>query len=162
MLEILAWTLVVLLMLTGLAGTVVPLLPGTTLILLGAIVFKLMLPLGFSWTAVAWISVFWVLSIIADIAGVFVGTRWFGGTKWGMTGAGGGAFVGMFFSLPALILGAIFGAFAAEKWIAKRSGQDAIRAGVGAATGFVISTAARVACAFAMIGLFILAVASGR
>ena len=158
MLEILAWTLVVLLMLVGLAGTVVPLLPGTTLILLGAIIFKLILPLEFSWAAVAWIAVFWVFSILADIAGVLIGTRWFGGTKWGMTGASGGAFAGMFVSLPALILGTMFGAIAAEKLIAKRSGEDALRAGVGAATGFVISTFARLACALAMIGFFILAV----
>jgi len=158
MLEILAWTLVVLLMLIGLAGTVVPLLPGTTLILLGAIVHKLMLPADISWTAIAWIAVFWVFSIVADIGGVFVGTRLFGGSKWGMTGAGGGALVGMFFSLPALILGTFAGAVAAEKWIAKRSGEDALRAGVGAATGFVISTFARVACALAMIGLFIMAI----
>lgn len=161
MLETLAWTLVVLLMLLGLAGTVVPILPGTTLILLGAIAFKLILPLEFSWTAIAWIAVFWVVSILADIAGVLVGTRLFGGTKWGMTGASGGAFVGMFFSLPALILGTIFGAVAAEKLIAKRSGQDALRAGLGAATGFVISTVARVACAFAMMGLFVLEVSIG-
>jgi uncharacterized protein YqgC (DUF456 family) len=78
-----------------------------------------------------------------------------------MTGASGGALVGMFFSLPALILGTIFGAVAAEKLIAKRSGQDALRAGVGAATGFVISTFARLACAVVMIGLFVLAVSIG-
>jgi uncharacterized protein YqgC (DUF456 family) len=161
MLEIFAWTLVVLLMLVGLAGTVVPLLPGTTLILLGAIVHRLMLPADISWTAVGWIFVFWVFSILADIGGVLVGTRLFGGTKWGMTGASGGALVGMFFSLPALILGTIFGAVAAEKLIAKRSGQDALRAGVGAATGFVISTFARLACAVVMIGLFVLAVSIG-
>jgi uncharacterized protein YqgC (DUF456 family) len=161
MLEIFAWTLVVLLMLVGLAGTVVPLLPGTTLILLGAIVHRLMLPADISWTAVGWIFVFWVFSILADIGGVLVGTRLFGGTKWGMTGASGGALVGMFFSLPALILGTIFGAVAAEKLIAKRSGQDELRAGVGAATGFVISTFARLACAVVMIGLFVLAVSIG-
>lgn len=161
MLEPLAWTLVVLLMLFGLAGTVVPLLPGTTLILLGAVVHKLMLPAEITWTAIVWIGVFWVFSVLADIGGVLVGTRLFGGTKWGMTGASGGAFIGMFFSLPALILGTIVGAFAAEKLIARRSGQDALRAGVGAATGFVISTFARLACAIAMIGLFILAVLTG-
>lgn len=158
MLEIFVWTLVVLLMLTGLAGTVVPLLPGTTLILLGSVLHKLMLPAGISWHVVAWVAVFWVLSIIADIGGVFVGTRLFGGSKWGMTGAGGGALVGVFFSLPALILGTFVGAVAAEKLIAKRSGEGALRAGVGAATGFVISSFARVACAIAMIGLFVLAV----
>jgi len=117
-----------------------------------------MLPAEISWAAIAWIAVFWLFSILADIGGVLVGTRLFGGTKWGMTGASGGAFVGMFFSLPALILGTMFGAIAAEKWIAKRRGEDALRAGVGAATGFVISTVARLACALAMIGLFAMAV----
>ena len=42
--EYLAWSLTVLLMLVGLAGTFLPLLPGTFLILLAALVHKLLLP----------------------------------------------------------------------------------------------------------------------
>lgn len=158
MLEIVAWCLTVLLMLTGVVGVLVPLLPGTTLILGGAVVYNLMLPGNLSWLAIAVIALLWLLSIAADFGGVLLGTRWFGGSKWGMAGASGGAFVGMFFSLPALLLGSIFGAMAAEKFLAKKDHRASLKAGVGAATGFVISTLARLVCAVAMIGAFAIAV----
>jgi len=82
--------------------------------------------------------------------------------KWGMAGAGTGAFVGMFFSLPALILGTIFGAVAAEKFIAKKSGENSLKAGAGAAIGFLMSTIARLICAVAMIALFLFAALGPR
>lgn len=146
------------LMLAGLAGTVVPLLPGTFLILLGALLHKLLLPAAFSWAVFIWLAAFWVVSVLADLACTLLGARLFGGSKWGMAGAGGGALVGMCFSLPALVLGSIFGAIAAEKLGAGRSDRDALRAGAGAALGFVVSTVVRFACGAAMIALFLVAV----
>lgn len=161
MLEVATWSLSLLLILTGLAGVIVPLLPGTTLILAGAVLHKLILPDSLPWVVIGFIALFWALSIVADIGGVILGTRWFGGSKWGMAGASGGALVGVFFSLPALILGTIFGAMAAEKLMAKKTGREALRAGAGAATGFVISTVARLACAGVMIALFLVAAIYG-
>lgn len=153
--EIFVWTLTTVLMLIGLAGVVVPVLPGNILILVAAILHKWLLPETISWGAVGWIAALCALSVVADFGGTILGARLFGGGKWGMAGAGTGAFVGMFFSLPALILGTLFGAMAAEKFIAKKSGRTALLAGVGAATGFVLSTAIRLACALAMIGVFL-------
>ena len=75
-----------------------------------------------------------------------------------MAGASGGAFVGIFFSLPVLLLGTILGAVAAEKLLAKKTDRAAIKAGFGAAVGFVISTVARVGCAVVMIALFLISV----
>jgi uncharacterized protein YqgC (DUF456 family) len=157
MLEIATWSLTLVLMLVGVVGVIVPLLPGTTLILVAAIIHKLILPADLSWLAIGFIVLFWAVSIVADIGGVILGTKWFGGSKWGMAGASGGALVGVFFSLPALLLGTIFGAIAAEKLVAKKTDRQALRAGFGAATGFVISTVARLACAVVMIGLFLIA-----
>jgi len=152
------WTLTVTLTVIGLAGVVVPLLPGTTLILIAMVVHKLLLPGDLSWAVVAWIGVLWLVSVVIDFAGVLLGTRLFGGSKWGMAGAGGGALIGMFFSLPALLLGTFLGAAAAEKFVAKKTGRESLLAGVGAAAGFIVSTVGRLACAFAMIALFALAV----
>lgn len=160
MLEIATWTLTLTLMLIGLAGVVVPLLPGTTLILVAAVAHKLLLPTDLSWLAVGLIALFWVFSIIADFGGVILGTHWFDGSKWGMAGASGGALVGVFFSLPALVLGTIFGAILAEKLLADKTDREALKAGLGAATGFVLSTVARLFCAAVMIGLFLVAALS--
>jgi uncharacterized protein YqgC (DUF456 family) len=71
-----------------------------------------------------------------------------------MAGAGGGAVIGMFFSLPMLILGTVLGAVAAEKLIARKSHRASWMAGAGAAVGFLISTIGRLICAFLMIALF--------
>lgn len=151
------WTLTLLLTLVGLAGVIVPMLPGTTLILIGMVLHKVLLPGSISWGALAWIGVVWLASVIVDFLGVLVGARLFGGGKWGMAGAGAGAIVGMFFSLPALLLGTVFGAVVAERYIAKRTGREALRAGVGAAVGFVLSTVGRLLCGIVMIVIFICA-----
>lgn len=160
-LETAIWTLTCGLMLVGLLGVIVPLLPGTTLILIAAVLHKLLLPADLSWLALGLIALFWAISVLADFGGVILGTKWFGGSRWGMAGASGGALVGMFISLPALLLGTIFGAVLAEKLVAKKSDRDSLRAGLGAATGFVISTVARLACAAVMITLFLFAALSG-
>jgi uncharacterized protein len=153
--ELLVWTLTAVLMVIGLAGVIVPVLPGNVLILFAAILHKWLLPESITWTAIGWVAALCAVSIVADFAGTILGARLFGGGKWGMAGAGTGAFIGMFFSLPALIFGTVFGAVAAEKFIAKKSGRTSLLAGVGAATGFVVSTVVRLACALAMIGVFV-------
>ncbi|GAB1487957.1 DUF456 domain-containing protein [Opitutaceae bacterium] len=153
--EIAVWTLTLLLTLIGLLGVIVPLLPGTTLILIAMGVHKLLLPAGLSGAALGWIAAVWALSVIVDFAGVLIGTRLFGGSRWGMAGASGGALMGMFFSLPALILGTIFGAVAAERYVAKKTHRESLLAGVGAAFGFILSTVGRLVCAVAMIVIFL-------
>lgn len=155
--DYLVWALTISLMLLGLIGTIVPILPSTLLILGAVLIHKLLLPETLTWAAFGWITFFFVVSVVADIGCTLLGTRLFGGSKWGMAGAGGGAMLGMFFSLPALILGTIFGAMAAEKFAARRSHRETLRAGAGAAFGFVLSTIARLGCAIAMIALFFLA-----
>jgi uncharacterized protein YqgC (DUF456 family) len=155
--EIAVWTFTTLLILAGLLGVLVPLIPGTTLILFGMILHKFLLPGSLPWGMFGWIALAWFLSVVVDFLGVLVGTRLFGGTKWGMAGASGGAFIGMFFSLPALVLGTIFGAVVAERYAAKRSHQQSLRAGMGAAVGFILSTGGRLFCAFVMVALFLYA-----
>ena len=59
-----------------------------------------------------------------------------------------------------LPLGTICGAIVAEKFGAKQTDRAALKAGMGAATGFVISTIARLACAVVMIVLYLLAALS--
>ncbi len=156
--EITVWCVAILLIVIGLVGSVLPLLPGTTLILLGVLLQKWLLPNTLTWFAVGWVVAFWLFSVLADVGCTLLGTRLFGGGKWGMAGATGGALAGMFFSLPALLLGTIFGAIAAEKWFGKRSTEESLRAGAGAAFGFLLGTVARLACALAMIGIYTLSV----
>lgn len=156
--DIAIWTVVILMLLVGLLGSVLPLLPGTTLILAGVLLQKWLLPDTLSWVAVIWIGVFWLASVASDMACTLIGTRLFGGGKWGMAGASGGALVGMFFSLPVLLFGTMLGAVVAEKWGGKRTDAQALKSGVGAALGFLASTLVRVACALAMLAIYGIAV----
>lgn len=156
--EYVFWAITVILLLTGLVGSVVPILPGTTLIFAGVLLHRWMLPQTIGWTAIVWIGVIWLFSVAADLLCTLIGARLFGGSKWGMTGAGGGAMVGMFFSLPALLLGTILGAVAAEKFIGKRTKEESLKSGIGAALGFLASTIVRAFCALAMLALFITAI----
>lgn len=155
--EITLYTLTLLLSLIGIAGVVIPVLPGTTLILGAMLVHKWVVPEALGWSAFIWIGAIWVISILADLAGVLIGTRMTGGTRWGMAGAGIGTLVGMWFSLRALFFGTILGAIVAEKLFAEKSDKAALLAGLGAAAGFVLSTVARLICAVGMLAIFLLA-----
>lgn len=154
---ILAWCLTVVLLLVGLVGTLLPLLPGTTLILAAAVLHKRMPPATISWGVVGWIACLWVLSLLVDFACVLLGTRLGGGSKWGMAGAGGGAVVGAFVSVPALLLGSVLGAMLAEKLIHGRTLRDTLKAGLGAGLGFLLGSLGRLTCAVTMISVFLLA-----
>ena len=103
MAEFLIWSLSVILICSGLAGVVLPLIPGTLIILVAAFVHHWLRPEELSWTAVGVIAALWGLSVLVEFGSMALGTRWFGGSKWGMAGASGGALVGMFFSLPLII-----------------------------------------------------------
>lgn len=152
--EIVIWSTVILLMFVGLVGCVVPLLPGTTLILLAVLLQKWLLPDTLTWLAVGWVAGFWLLSVLADLGCTILGTKLLGGGKWGMAGATGGAMAGMFFSLPALLLGTMLGAVIAEKWLGKKTDEQALKAGAGAALGFLLSGFAKLACAVVMVALY--------
>lgn len=152
------WTLVILMLLVGLLGSVLPILPGTTLMLLGVLLQKWLLPETLSWAAVIWVGVFWLASVLADLACTIIGTKVFGGGKWGMAGATGAALVGMFFSLPVLLFGTMLGAVLAEKWGARRTNKESLKSGAGAAVGFLVSTVARAACAIVMVIIYGIAV----
>jgi uncharacterized protein YqgC (DUF456 family) len=154
------WILVGLLLLTGFVGSIVPLLPGTTLMLVAVLLQKWLLPGTLPWAVVGWIAVAWLASVLADFGCTILGTRLFGGTKWGMAGASGGALAGMFFSLPALLLGTMLGAVVAENWGAQRTTEESLRAGAGAAVGFFLGTFARFGCAMAILMLYGFAVYS--
>src|SRR3954463_1812647 len=74
------WTLTTVLMLTGLAGTVLPLLPGPLLIYVGGIAHTLLRPQsGMSWPGLIIFTLLLIASYVVDFMSGAVGTKWFGG-----------------------------------------------------------------------------------
>jgi uncharacterized protein YqgC (DUF456 family) len=154
----LAWALAALLILVGLAGTVLPALPGLPLMFagmwLGAWADGYHRVSG--WT-IAVLGVLTVLSLGIDIAATAMGAKRVGAGKLAMVGAAVGTLVGgIFFSIPGLILGPFVGAVLGELARGKELRQ-ASSIGFGTWVGLAIGTAFKLALAFAMLGIFVLA-----
>lgn len=151
------WLLVILLVAVGLAGTVLPMLPGVPMIFIGF------------WLA-AWIdgyqrvSAFTLvllgllvaLSLAIDFAASALGARRVGASPRAVGGAALGTVVGLFFGIPGLLLGPFVGAVLGELAARRRLGQAA-RAGFATWLGLLFGTLAKLALACAMIGIFLFA-----
>ncbi|MFU8820051.1 MAG: DUF456 domain-containing protein [Gammaproteobacteria bacterium] len=152
---VLTWLLAILLVAAGLAGLVLPALPGPLLLFAGLLLAawaEQFVHVG-AWTLVA-LGVMAALASLADfVAGAF-GAKRYGASPRSVAGAALGALVGIFFGLPGLLLGPFIGALLGEL-SARRDLAAAGRAGWGATIGLVLGTAAKLALGFAMVGLFL-------
>ena len=152
--QIIGFTLVLLVMLAGLIGSVVPGLPGTPIVLAAAIAHRLYFgPAGASIWVLVCLGGFTLLSIAFDyLAGMF-GAKKLGATWRGVLGAVVGGLVGIFFNLPGIILGPFLGAVLFEL-AGGRPIKPAARAGLGAMLGLLAGAVGKLAICLAMIGLF--------
>jgi uncharacterized protein YqgC (DUF456 family) len=100
-------------MLVGLVGTVVPLIPGTVLILCGAVLNYFSLQ-SIGWGTLIALTVLMLMSQMLDIISGSIGAKWFGATRWGAIGALLGGIVGLFFGLLGIFVGPLLGALVGE------------------------------------------------
>ena len=153
----LLWLLAALLILVGLAGVVLPAVPGAILVFLGLLVAAWID--GFSRVGVPTLALLALVTAavyaIDFVAGSF-GARRLGASPRAVWGAALGAVVGLFFGLPGILLGPFLGAVAGE-YTAHRQLGRAGRAGAGTWLGLALGAAAKVALVFAMLALFALA-----
>lgn len=159
--SVVLWILVVALIAIGIAGTVLPAMPGTVLvfagILLGAWIDD------FARVPVWLVVVLAVLTLIAwvvDYLAAMAGAKKAGASKLAIVGAAIGTVAGVFTGFVGLLFLPLAGAAIGE-FVAQR---DALRAGrVGVATwlGLLVGTAVKVAIAFAMVGAFVFALVFG-
>ena len=144
-----------LLVLAGLAGLVLPGLPGSPLIFAG--LFIAAWAEDFSSVGAGTLIVLGVLALltyIVDFWATMFGAKRFGASKRAVVGAVIGSIVGLFLGLPGVIFGPFIGAVIGEL-SARRGLHDATRAGIGATIGLAIGVAVKMALAFSMIGIFI-------
>ncbi|MDQ3624395.1 MAG: DUF456 family protein [Verrucomicrobiota bacterium] len=152
------WTVTLLLMFIGLAGTILPLLPGTTVILGAAILHHFMLgeEQSVGWWTIAGLAVLTVLSFVIDLVSGSLGAKWFGATRWGAIGGIVGAIVGLFFGLIGVFVGPLVGVLLGELI----GGKDLLPAGKstwGTLLGTTAGIIGKLAVAMAMIAWFVLA-----
>ncbi len=141
----------VFLMLLGLAGCLLPALPGPPLAYAGVLALHLTARVEFSARTLAVGLVLMVAVQVADTVVPAVGTRRWGGTRWGVWGCVLGSLAGLVFSPPfGFVAGSFLGAVCGEL-LGGRTGQAALKAGFGAFLGFLAGAALKLA----VCGLFI-------
>ena len=150
-----AWGVLLTAIFLGLIGVFLPVIPGGIVFFLGGLTHKLMLPDVFTWWAIGILGALMVLDRLVDFFATAVGTKWFGGTKWGIIGALLGGGLGLFFGIFGILIGPVIGAVAFEMIWAKRHPKEAARSGVGAGVGFGLSAVGRMIVCFMMMGLLI-------
>lgn len=159
MLEILAILMGSLLMLLGLIGSVLPLLPGPPLCFIGlfllALIKKFSPPL--TPALITLLGIVTVLMIAMDYILPLLGAKKYGSSKWGVWGSILGMLIGMFLSPLAVLLGAFFGAVVAE-WLAGKTKGESFRAGWGVMMGTLFATMVRLGFSGLMIYYFIMAI----
>jgi uncharacterized protein YqgC (DUF456 family) len=156
---ILLWIVGIALVLVGLAGVLLPALPGTILIFGGLLLIAWVD--HFSRVGVAALVLIGLIAAASygvDFAAAALGTRRLGASPRAMLGAALGTVAGLFFGLPGIVLGPFVGAVIGELSV-RRDFVRAGRAGVAAWIGFVIGMAAKVGLAFLMVAIFITAFA---
>lgn len=153
----LAWVVTLCLLVAGLIGCFLPILPGHLILLIAAIGHRLMLGRegsGLEW----WSFVIFVVLMAGSQAFEFfsgaAGSKWFGGTRWGALGAFIGSIVGMFFMPFGLLLGPLIGALAFELGIARKELKPATVSGVGSVVGTVAGMIVKLAIGLLMIAWF--------
>jgi uncharacterized protein YqgC (DUF456 family) len=152
---ILWWILAVLLVIAGLAGTIVPALPGVPLVFAGLLLgawadqFDTV-----GWGTIGLLAVLALIAWLIDFVAGALGARYLGASSKAFWGATVGAVVGIFFGLAGMLLGPFIGAVLGEL----SGGSDVLnsgRAGIGTWLGMVVATAIKLGIVFLMIGIFI-------
>ena len=159
-----SYWLLITLMVVGVIGSVVPGIPGSSLILTSMIIWGI---LGSSFAAIKIpllvTIVVLILSIAVDFLAGYLGAKKAGASKWGQIGAILGLILGFFGLLPTLpfggpllgiLLGPLLGAIIAE-FIYRRELWPAVKAGVGIIVGSVIGNLIQGVLAIAAVVVFI-------
>jgi uncharacterized protein len=138
----------------GVAGTVLPVLPGILFVFGG--LFLAAWAQDFTrvgWVGLTLIGVLALLAFGADFAASALGAKRVGASPKALLGATLGGVVGIFFGLPGLLLGPFAGAVLGELW-ARGGFAQATRAGFGTWVGLLFAAVAKLVIAFLMIGTF--------
>lgn len=145
-----------LLVIAGFIGLIIPAMPGAPLLFGGLLLaawaedFRY---IGF-WT-LAVLLVLTILTYIADVVSTAFGAKQFGASTRAAIGAVIGGVVGLFLGLIGILIGPFVGAVLAEMTL-RRDMAGVTKAGIGAWVGMILGTAAKMALAISMIGIYLL------
>ena len=153
--EYLLYALSAICMLAGLAGCILPMLPGPPLAWLGMLLLHFTDRVDFSVTELVVSALVVSATLVLDYFTPMIGAKKFGGGKYGNRGCVIGTIVGMFFLPLGLILGPFLGAVIGEL-IAGKPFRAALKAGFGSFVGFLFGTLIKLAVCLYFIIRFIM------
>ena len=143
------------LMVLGIIGSFLPVLPGPLTSWIGLLVVYFMPKIDISFVTLIVTLIIAVLIWILDYIIPALGTKKFGGTKAGMIGTSVGLIIGLFAPIPGgIIIGPFAGAFIGEL-INKADSKTALKAAFGSLLGFLTSAFIKFMVAVIYFGLFI-------
>ncbi len=153
----LLWVLAVVCIAAGVAGTVLPALPGAPLVFVGLLIAAW--ADGFQkvgWFPLVLVGLLTLASLAVDLLATSLGAKRVGASWLALAGAAVGTVVGIFLGLPGLVLGPFVGAVLGE-YVAQRNWRQAGKVGLGTWLGLLLGTAAKLALVFTMLGIFLTA-----
>lgn len=139
--DIILITLGLIFILIGIVGSILPVLPGPTLGWVGLLLLYLTKAVPIDYWALGITLFLAILLTILDYVIPAVGTKRFGGTKYGMWGTTIGLIIGLFLPIPlGFLIGSVVGAFVGELYYDSTDKQRASKAAFGSFVGFISST----------------------
>ena len=153
--DILFITLGFILMLAGILGSFLPVLPGVPVSWAGLLLLHLAPSVPFNWTFIIITGVVAITLYILDYVIPAMGTKKFGGSKAGAWGTTIGLIVGIIAPIPfGILIGPFLGALVGELFFNKTEGKQALKAAFGSFLGFLASTFMKFFFTVVYFGLF--------
>jgi uncharacterized protein YqgC (DUF456 family) len=133
-----------------------PVLPGVPISWLGLLMIYLAPSVPMEWVFLSITFVLAVFLYVLDYIIPAIGTKRFGGSKYGVWGAIIGLFVGIIAPIPlGILIGPFVGALVGEMVFNKTKSRLAFKAAFGSFIGFIASTFMEILATFVYLGLFI-------
>jgi hypothetical protein len=153
----LLWVVAGLMIVVGVAGVVLPALPGVLFVLAGIVLAAWIDDFTriSGWT-VGIIAVLAVVGWVADYAATLLGAKKAGASKLAIAGAAIGTVLGVFAGLIGLLIFPFIGATLGE-YLNQRDARNAGKVGLGTWLGLLVGTVVKVVIVFMMLGIFIAA-----
>jgi len=142
--------------LIGIVGSVLPVIPGPPIGWVGLLLLYLTKAVPMDYWAIGITLFLAILVSILDYIIPALGTKKFGGTKYGMWGTTIGLVIGFFIPIPlGFLIGSVIGAFIGEMLYDSKDTNRATKAAVGSFIGFVGSTFLKLVLTFGYLIWFV-------
>lgn len=154
---ILLWLLAALLIVIGFAGLILPVMPGIPLVFAGLVLLAWSENFAYvGWGTLTLLGVLVLLSYGVDLLAASLGAKKFGASTRAVWGAAAGTLFGLLFGIPGILLGPFAGAVIGE-FSRQSSLKQAMHSGLGATLGLLFGALLKVALAFTMLGIYVVA-----